>query len=179
MYAPLISDEDDTFFEELRVSLMNYSNLPGAEEDSTVIRDVKLTYPLQRKYINRARTSTDWRQVFASWPLLRKQSLFLAHANFLVGKDTLQLWLQEMSGLKTLHAFMASESMYQKAHSTKGNSDVIDHYLEESRMAQESSQSRKPLAIGVFPLIVAYFKEKEHHLFLIVSVSVSKTTSIL
>lgn len=166
MWDPDVPDADRDILVEKKRELMSYAHLPVYDEQH--IQDlIQETYPLQREEINRARTSTDWNNLFSSWQILKFSKLIIFHANLLLGKDTKNLWYEEAANHTTIICFMES---HIESSTNKTMCESMTTVISSMKDSIAATSSTRPNSIAVFPLLVLYLKEKIDSLYLLFEV---------
>lgn len=167
MWEPPFEEEDVLAFEDKRMRLMQYHGMQSLD-DANARAILVESYPYQRHMINRARTASQWREVFTKWPILLNKDFLLTHCNQLLGKDCYQVWSDELAGCPVAFAFMED---YCNNQNTTGRPKQMMEYIKSSKAAQESQDSRSPLTSSILPLLLGYFREGESEMFMVVEVS--------
>lgn len=137
------------------------------------------TYYLQRKHIHNHK---DLSKFLEDWPYFSHHKVIMAHANELLGKDTVKTWKESLNQLtKPINCFsrnyetVACEK-WRKKNKDKGIPPELTHVRKQIKTAKEYSNLLKNKELYqniIFDFIAKFMGEKEKIKFFYVLIGVS------
>ncbi|KAK3929620.1 60S ribosomal protein L7a-2 [Frankliniella fusca] len=152
-WQPILpSTDSEGNLEAIRIQLMDVNT------EREVLDLIEKSYWLQRHHINRRVGSIH--SVLDNWPALKTPTPFQAHSSKLLGKDVRTMWANSSNRFLILFNFLSDYSIVTKQ--TSANKDLLTNLKkvrDEAEEAAQSMESRKPLVIAAFLMLIIYMKE--------------------